>query len=120
MKHHPMVRSLLEGGEILSTGARAIVEGGYQALPVTEMPGAILIGDAAGLLNVPKVKGTHQAMRSGMLAAGTHNNGGGGRGILQRFDALLRNSAVVKELHKVRNVRPAFYKGCGAAFSPLP
>jgi electron-transferring-flavoprotein dehydrogenase len=60
---------LLEGGEILSAGARAISEGGYQSLPRVEMPGAILIGDSAGLLNVPKIKGTHQAMKSGMLAA---------------------------------------------------
>jgi electron-transferring-flavoprotein dehydrogenase len=114
MKHHPMIRKLLEGGEILSTGARAIVEGGYQALPVTEMPGAILIGDAAGLLNVPKIKGTHQAMRSGMLAAehlattAVASSAG--------FDARLRNSPVVKELHTVRNIRPAFYRGLWRGF----
>ena len=65
----PDGQDLLEGGEILSSGARAIVEGGYQSLPKTEMPGALLIGDAAGTLNVPKIKGTHQAMRCGMLAA---------------------------------------------------
>ena len=69
MKNHPMIHALLEGGEILSSGARAIAEGGYQSLPRTEMPGALLIGDSAGTLNVPKIKGTHQAMRCGMLAA---------------------------------------------------
>ena len=63
-KNHPSVKSLLEGGTILSAGARAIVTGGYQSLPKVEMPGALLIGDAAGLLNVPKIKGTHQAIRS--------------------------------------------------------
>ena len=63
------VKPLLEGGSILSAGARAIVTGGYQSLPKVEMPGALLIGDTAGLLNVPKIKGTHQAIRSGMLAA---------------------------------------------------
>ena len=58
-----------KAARILSAGARAIVTGGYQSLPKVEMPGALLIGDAAGLLNVPKIKGTHQAIRSGMLAA---------------------------------------------------
>ena len=68
-KNHPMVKPLLEGGSIVSAGARAIVTGGWQSLPKVEMPGALLIGDTAGLLNVPKIKGTHQAIRSGMLAA---------------------------------------------------
>ncbi|HLF31126.1 MAG TPA: electron transfer flavoprotein-ubiquinone oxidoreductase [Xanthomonadales bacterium] len=112
MKHHPMIRDLLEGGEILSAGARAIVEGGYQAVPKTEVPGAILIGDAAGLLNVPKVKGTHQAMRSGMLAAEHFAENGSAQG----FDARLRSSAVMRELHRVRNIRPAFYKGLWRGF----
>jgi len=112
MKHHPMVRSLIEGGEILSAGARAIVEGGYQALPKTEMPGAMLIGDAAGLLNVPKVKGVHQALRSGMLAADHLAETASTKG----FDAKLRGSAILKELHRVRNIRPAFYKGLWRGF----
>ncbi len=107
MKHHPMVKDLLEGGEILSAGARALVEGGYQALPRAEMPGALLIGDAAGLLNVPKIKGTHQAMRSGMLAAEHLAEQYTASG----FDARLKSSAIVSELHKVRNIRPGFYKG---------
>ena len=112
MKNHPMVRDLLEGGEILSSGARAIVEGGYQSLPKTEMPGALLIGDAAGTLNVPKIKGTHQAMRCGMLAAEHIADTSGWEG----FDAKLRHSEVVRELHKVRNIRPAFYKGFWRGF----
>jgi len=107
LKHHPKVKALLEGGSIVSAGARAIVEGGYQSLPKTEMPGALLIGDAAGLLNVPKIKGTHQAIRSGMLAAehvaGTLASSG--------FDAKLRGSAIMAELKKVRNIRPGFNKG---------
>src|SRR5690348_11388660 len=69
LKHHALIKPLLEGGQIVSAGARALVEGGWQSLPKVEMPGAILIGDTAGLLNVPKIKGTHQAIRSGMLAA---------------------------------------------------
>jgi len=107
LKHHPMVASLLEGGEILSAGARAIVEGGYQSLPRVEMPGALLVGDAAGVLNVPKIKGTHQAIRSGMLAAEHIAQTNSAEG----FDQKLRSSAVFSELRKVRNIRPGFYAG---------
>ncbi|HET7063473.1 MAG TPA: electron transfer flavoprotein-ubiquinone oxidoreductase [Rudaea sp.] len=107
VKHHPVIKPLLEGGTIVSAGARAIVEGGYQSLPNCEMPGAILIGDTAGLLNVPKIKGTHQAIRSGMLAAefvsATNHT--------QGWDAALRGSVIVSELKKVRNIRPGFHKG---------
>ncbi len=107
LKHHHDIKSLLEGGQILSSGARALVEGGFQSLPKVEMPGALLIGDAAGLLNVPKIKGTHQAMRSGMLAA-EHL---AAHGTAEGFDHSLRASPVVSELRKVRNVRPGFHKG---------
>ena len=107
-KHHPMVKPLLDGGNIISAGARAIATGGWQSVPTTEMPGALLIGDTAGLLNVPKIKGTHQAIRSGMLAA-EHlaANGLDPAG----YDAKLRDSAAMKELRKVRNVKPGFKKG---------
>jgi electron-transferring-flavoprotein dehydrogenase len=107
LKNHAMVKPLLEGGSILSAGARAIVEGGYQSLPKVEMPGAMLIGDTAGLVNVPKIKGTHQAIRSGMLAAEHVVAAGKAEG----WDARLRASPVVAELRKVRNIRPGFYKG---------
>ena len=107
LKHHPLVKPLLEGGQIVSAGARAIVEGGWQSLPNCEMPGAMLIGDAAGLLNVPKIKGTHQAIRSGMLAAEHVVAAGAPQG----WDAKLRASAVASELKKVRNIRPGFHKG---------
>jgi electron-transferring-flavoprotein dehydrogenase len=106
-KHHPSVKPLFEGGEILSGGARAIIEGGAQSLPKLEMPGALLIGDAAGLLNLPKIKGTHQAMRSGMLAASHIAE----RGSAEGFDGYLRQSPVMQELQKVRNIRPGFNKG---------
>ncbi|MBO9715313.1 MAG: electron transfer flavoprotein-ubiquinone oxidoreductase [Pseudoxanthomonas sp.] len=107
-KNHPTVKPLLEGGSILSAGARAIVTGGWQALPKVEMPGALLIGDTAGLLNVPKIKGTHQAIRSGMLAAehlaaGALDPAG--------FDARLRASDAMAELKQVRNIKPGFKKG---------
>lgn len=107
LKHHAMIKPLLEGGQILSAGSRALVEGGYQSLPTTEMPGALLIGDAAGLLNVPKIKGTHQAMRSGMLAAEHVAEKSSSEG----FDARLRASKVMSELKRVRNIRPGFHKG---------
>ena len=107
LKNHPLIKPLLEGGEILSAGARALIEGGYQSLPKVEMPGAMLIGDSAGLMNVPKIKGTHQAMRSGMLAAEHIAATGTSTG----WDARLRGSVVMKELRKVRNIRPGFHKG---------
>ena len=107
-KNHPMIKPMLEGGNILSAGARAIVTGGWQALPKVEMPGALLIGDTAGLLNVPKIKGTHQAIRSGMLAA-EHlvANALAPEG----FDAALRASPVMAELKPVRNIKPGFKRG---------
>lgn len=107
-KHHPLIKPLLDGGDILSAGARAIVTGGWQALPKVEMPGALLIGDTAGLLNVPKIKGTHQAIRSGMLAA---EHLAASELAPEGFDAALRASDAMKELRKVRNVKPGFKKG---------
>ena len=111
-KNHPMVAPLLEGGNILSAGARAIVTGGYQSLPKVEMPGALLVGDGAGLLNVPKVKGTHQAIRSGMLAA-EHLAAQASAGALEStgFDTKLRASPAMDELRKVRNIKPGFKRG---------
>jgi electron-transferring-flavoprotein dehydrogenase len=85
-KHHPLLRALLEGGEPLAYGARAIAAGGAQALPQLDMPGALLIGDAAGTLNVAKIKGIHQAIRSGVLAAEHLVESGGTTG----FDARWR------------------------------
>ncbi len=106
-KNHAMIKALLDGGSLVSAGARALVEGGFQSLPKAEMPGALLIGDSAGLVNVPKIKGTHQAIRSGMLAAAHLAEHGTSAG----WDAALRGSAVVSELRKVRNIRPGFNKG---------
>ncbi len=106
-KHHPSVHSLLEGGEILSAGTRSIVEGGIQALPRMEMPGAMLIGDAGGTLNVPKIKGVHMALGSGVIAADHLADNGTTAG----FDAAFRDSARGRELRKVRNIRPGFKAG---------
>jgi electron-transferring-flavoprotein dehydrogenase len=106
-KNHPRIKPLLEGGEILSAGARTIVAGGYQSLPQLEMPGALLIGDAGGTLNVFKIKGIHQAIRSGVLAAEHLIE----KGAVSGFDARWRASKGHQELHSVRNFKPAFKKG---------
>jgi len=106
-KNHPSIKPLLEGGEILSAGARTIASGGWQSLPTLEMPGALLIGDAGGTLNFPKIKGIHQAIRSGMLAAEHLVKSGASAG----FDALWRRSTGGAELHKVRNIAPGMKRG---------
>lgn len=106
-KHHPSIKPMFDGGEIISSGARALIEGGIQSLPKLEMPGAMLVGDAAGTMNVPKIKGTHMAMRSGMLAAEHLAENLQTEG----FDRRWRSSASAKELQKVRNIRPGFQKG---------
>ncbi len=68
-KHHPMVADLLEGGKRVAYGARAIAEGGWQSIPKLTVPGAVLLGCSAGLVNVPRIKGSHNAIQSGMHAA---------------------------------------------------
>jgi len=108
LKHHPLIKPMLEGGTIMSAGARAIVTGGYQSLPKVEMPGAVLIGDTAGLLNVPKIKGTHQALRSGMMLA---EHLSANKLVPAGWDAALRSSPVMRELHGVRNIKPGFKRG---------
>jgi electron-transferring-flavoprotein dehydrogenase len=106
-KHHPGIKPLLEGGEILAAGARTIAAGGWQSIPRLEMPGAILIGDAGGGVNVPKIKGVHQAIRSGMLAAEHLAQTGDPAG----FDARWRASPGGQELRAVRNYKPGFKRG---------
>lgn len=106
-KHHPSIRPLLEGGEILSSGARTLAEGGWQSMPNMELPGALLIGDEVGTLNVPKIKGTHTAMQHGILAAEYLDQ----NQTVVGFDAHIRQSKLAKELHSVRNIRPGFQKG---------
>jgi len=106
-KHHPSVKPLLEGGEILAGGARTIIEGGYQSMPKLEMPGAVLAGDAGGTLNMPRIKGIHQAIRSGICAAEHYAEVGSSAG----FDRRWRDSPGGRELYKVRNIRPGFRGG---------
>ncbi len=106
-KHHPRIRAFLAGGEILSAGARSICAGGYQSLPKLEMPGAVLVGDAAGTLNVPKIKGIHQALRCAMAAADYFAENDTSIG----FDAVWRRTEAVAELREVRNIKPGFKAG---------
>ena len=106
-KNHPRMRALLEGGELLSYGARTIAAGGWQSLPCMEAPGVMLVGDAAGTLNVPKIKGVHQAIRCGVLAAEHLTANGKTDG----FDAAWRASAGGLELKRVRNIKPGFHRG---------
>jgi electron-transferring-flavoprotein dehydrogenase len=106
-KHHPRVRALLEGGELLAYGARTIAAGGWQSLPRMEAPGLLLVGDAAGTLNVPKIKGVHQAIRCGTLAAEHLAE----TGVTAGFEARWRASAGGRELKRVRNIKPGFHRG---------
>ena len=113
-KTHPSIRSTFEGGSRISYGARALNEGGFQSLPKVSFPGGVLVGCEAGTLNVPKIKGTHTAMKSGMLAAeaafeaiSNHSD----IKILNDYEDCLRNSWINKELHRARNFRPAFKFG---------
>jgi electron-transferring-flavoprotein dehydrogenase len=112
-KNHPANRQLFEGGELLAYGARTIVEGGWQSMPMLEMPGALLVGDSGGTLNVPKVKGVHQAIRAGALAA-VHLSE---RGATSGFDERWRRSPGGIELYKVRNIRPGFRRGMWAGIA---
>ena len=113
-KTHPAIRGVFEGGRRLSYGARALSEGGLQSVPKLTFPGGVLVGDTAGFLNVPKIKGTHTAMKSAMLAAdtifallGDENAGNEATG----YTAAYKTSWVHDELYSVRNVRPSFQWG---------
>jgi len=112
-KTHPEIRPTLEGGRRVAYGARAISEGGYQSIPKLTFPGGLLIGDTAGFLNVPKIKGTHLAMKSGMTAAealfeALHDDAARE---VTAYPEKLRKTWLWDELYRVRNIRPAFYRG---------
>jgi electron-transferring-flavoprotein dehydrogenase len=112
-KTHPSVRSVFEGGKRLAYGARAITEGGYQSVPRLTFPGGALVGCAAGFVNVPRIKGVHNAMGTGMLAA-EHVAAALGAGRagdeLVEYENSWRDSAVGKDLYKVRNAKPLWSK----------
>lgn len=108
-KTHPKIKDLFEGGKRIAYGCRALNEGGWQAIPKLIFPGGALIGCSAGFLNVPKIKGSHTAMKSGMLAAegvvSFLKNG------VNTYDHLLKKSWITQELKAVRNIRPGFHLG---------
>ncbi len=108
-KTHPALRGHFTGGRRIAYGARALNEGGLQSIPRLVFPGGALIGCAAGFLNVPKIKGTHTAMKSGMLAAEAVARAlSGAAGELDEYEKTLRESWVWAELTAARNLRPAF------------
>ena len=115
-KTHPSIKKYLEGAERRSYGARALIKGGLQSLPKMEFPGGLLIGDNAGTLNFSKIKGSHTAMKSGLIA-GEHIyqnlNNDISTGI--SYDDKVHDSWLYKELYKSRNFGPIFHK-----FGALP
>ena len=112
-KTHPAIRDTFEGGKRISYGARAITEGGYQSVPKLSFPGGLLMGCSAGFVNVPRIKGSHNAMLSGMLAA-EEVMAAIGRGEahteLTGYDTAWRESAIGKDLWRVRNSKPLWSK----------
>jgi electron-transferring-flavoprotein dehydrogenase len=116
-KQHPAIREYLEGGKRVAYGARAINEGGWQSVPKLAFPGGALIGCAAGFVNVPRIKGSHTAMKSGMLAAesiAAAIAAGNEHTELMDYDAAVRSSWIAEELKKVKNAQPAVAKFGGS------
>ena len=112
-KHHPMVAELLKGGKRVAYGARAISEGGYQSMPKMVAPGVALLGCSVGMVNVPRIKGNHNAMLSGKAAAeAAHEAIKAGRASdeLTAYETEVRTGAIGKDLKKVRNVKPLWSK----------
>ncbi|XP_020619828.1 electron transfer flavoprotein-ubiquinone oxidoreductase, mitochondrial-like [Orbicella faveolata] len=120
-KHHPSVKPTFEGGKRIAYGARALNEGGFQCIPKLAFPGGLLAGCSPGFMNVPKIKGTHTAMKSGMLAAECafeaitdENFSSATEGLfLESYESRLRESWVWKEIQSVRNIRPSFHSPLG-------
>jgi electron-transferring-flavoprotein dehydrogenase len=133
LKGHPFVRRILEGGKRIAWGAKTIPEGGFLALPDRlSFPGGMIVGDGAGFVNVPALKGIHYAMKSGMLAAESAiaavspGRTAWAPGALESYDEAVRGSYVWRDLERVRNMRPAFQHGfvrgalvAGAALNSL-
>ncbi|XP_068701923.1 electron transfer flavoprotein-ubiquinone oxidoreductase, mitochondrial-like [Montipora foliosa] len=120
-KHHPSVKPTFEGGKRIAYGARALNEGGFQSIPKLSFPGGLLIGCSPGFMNVPKIKGTHTAMKSGMIAADCafeaitdENFSSSTEGLfVESYESRLKESWVWKELQSVRNIRPSFHSPLG-------
>ena len=120
-KTHPLVRDLLMGGERIAYGARALNEGGWQSMPKLTFPGGALIGDSAGFLNVPKIKGIHTAMESGMLAAAACfealSESASSPIELLSYPKKVNESWMADELYRARNIRPGFRLGLFAGLA---
>jgi len=116
-KQHPAIRAILEGGKRVAYGARVINEGGWQSVPKLAFPGGVLAGCSAGFVNVPRIKGSHTAMKSGMLAAqsiAAAIAAGRAADSLDDYDAAVRESWIAKELQLVQNAQPMVAKFGGA------
>jgi electron-transferring-flavoprotein dehydrogenase len=118
-KTHPEIKKILEGGECLSYGARCLNEGGYHAIPKISFPGGMLAGDSAGFLNVAKIKGAHNALKSGMIAAESiYEQVVAGEDIankdLSNYEKNIRSSWIIKEMKESRNFKGGFDKGLWA------
>jgi len=116
MKLHPLFRGYLEGGEMVEWGAKTIPEGGYYAVPARRSgDGVVILGDSAGFVDVPSLKGIHYAMQSGMLAARAIHAGlkagDASAARLAEYDRLVNASFIMKDLHRTRNMRLAFKDG---------
>ena len=112
-KHHPMVAELLEGGKRVAYGARAITEGGYQSMPKMVAPGVAMLGCSVGMVNVPRIKGNHNAMLSGKAAAEAAYaaiQAGRGGDELTEYETDVREGPIAEDLKKVRNVKPLWSK----------
>ncbi len=124
-KQHPAIRPIFEGGRRIAYGARAINEGGFQSIPKLTFPGGALIGCSAGFVNVPKIKGTHTAMKSGMTAAEAiypRLKAGDAAGAeITAYPEALKQTWLWDELYRVRNIRPSFHGGMwmGLAYSAI-
>lgn len=125
LKRHPLFASILEGGQLIRYGAKALPEGGWYTIPKTYAPGALIAGDAAGFMNSVRLKGIHLAMRTGMFAAETAfeaiRKGDTSEAALKSYDDRIQGGVVRKELYPVRNVHQAFSYGAlaGAMFTGL-
>ncbi len=112
-KHHPLISQVLEGGRRVAYGARAITEGGFQSVPKLYFPGGVLIGCSAGFVNVPRIKGSHNAMKTGMMAAeaafAALNDGRAGDELVS-YEEAYENSWVYEDLKRVKNVKPMWSK----------
>ncbi len=119
-KTHPAIRPTFEGGRRIAYGARALAEGGFQSIPRLVFPGGALIGDTAGFLNVPKIKGTHTAMKSGIVCAEAifaALSSETAPDLVEAYPEALKKTWLWDELYKVRNIRPSFHNGLWAGIS---